>query len=492
MRTGVLPINWQRRLPTALRVAPAVLVALLAVACTSLSPTQDAPITPEEEARIGAAAHGEIVSQFGGAYREPQLNAYVDRLTQRLAQSSGRGSGNVRVTVLDSPVVNAFAAPGGFLYVTRGLLALANDEAELASVLAHELGHVASHHSTERQTVASRVGLLNGVLSTLSGSPYLAEALSLSGASYVAAYSRDQERGADDLGIGYAVASGYDPFAASTFLTSLHRHFELQRSNTQGERGADVSSLLSTHPSTEERIQSARARAFAVGDLTTGYVRNRDVYLDMIDGLPYAGNPVHGVIDRRTFSHPVLRFRFAVPEGFELINRNDAVLARGPEDAVIIFDGAELDAGMSLENHMIEQWGEGLDLHNVRSFKLNGMEAVGGETLHKGFGHELVVVRHSENVVYRFLFITRPMATAKYESGFRNTIRSFKRLSEREARQIQSLTLRVVEVKPRETVARVARRMAFDHNRVERFRVLNGLGPEQELEPGQRVKIVTH
>jgi predicted Zn-dependent protease len=462
-------------------------------ACTGLgNQSGDEVLTPEEEARIGAAAHGEIVSQFGGVYSEPRLDSYLATLVRRLGTASGETSPSHRVTVLDTHVVNAFASPGGYIYVTRGLLSLANDEAELASVMAHEIGHLTAHHSARRQIEAARVSLLGGVLSSLSGSPYLSEALSLGSESYVAKYSRDQELEADEAGIATATQAGYDPFSASTFLTNLERYFDLDRQLTGVADEGGGSDLLSTHPSTPERIEHARTAAYQMGDAPVGYMRNQEIYFDLIDGLPYGDNPRHGVVENRTFSHPELRFRFEVPEGFEPINRNDVVLARGPEDAVIIFDSAELDSGTSLSDHVVDHWGEGLDLRNTRELDVNGMNAVSAETLHRGFGHELVAIQHSETIIYRFLFITRPIATATYERAFGRTVNSFRRLSEREALAIQPLRVRIVETEAGDTVARLARRMASGERQEERFRILNGLGPEEELEPGQRVKLILH
>jgi predicted Zn-dependent protease len=490
-------MRWEARRETKAWHALARLRALLGAVLVCLvggcvATGQHAPdlLTPDEEVRIGAAAHGEIVSQFGGEYEEPHLDSYLSALVGRLAAASGSAAIDYRVTVLDSPGVNAFASTGGYLYVTRGLLALANDEAEIASVLAHELGHLHASHSAKRQAEAARASFLGGVLASLSGSPYVADVLSFGAASYVAKYSRDQEHEADERGIVTASRAGYDPFSAATFLASLQRHFELEGQLSPGAHAEDAS-LLSTHPSTPERVERARTAAFAQGDAPAGYVRSRDAYLDLIDGLPFGDNPRHGLVDGRTFSQPDRRFRFEVPDGFEILNRNDVVLARGPEDAVIIFDGASLEAQVSLEDHLLERWGDGLELHNLRDFDVNGMPAVGAETLHRGFGHELVAIKHSDGVVYRFLFITRPMVSANYEAAFRATVNSFRRLSEAEARAIQPLRVRLVAVGAGDTVATLARGMAVGDAKEERFRVLNGLDAQDEPEPGTRVKIIS-
>ncbi|MGI9413757.1 MAG: LysM peptidoglycan-binding domain-containing protein, partial [Hyphomicrobiales bacterium] len=164
----------------------------------------------------------------------------------------------------------------------------------------------------------------------------------------------------------------------------------------------------------------------------------------------------------------------------------------GPDETAAIVDGAEVETETTLRSHVVDVWGEGLDLKNVRSFKVNGMPAVGAETMHKGVGHELVAVRIGPRAVYRFLFITRPVVTARYEKRFRAMVASFRKLSRKELNDLRPLKIQVVEVKQGDTVKRVARRMAMPDRQVERFRVLNGLDADAELQPGQRVKIIAN
>ena len=465
-------------------------IAMLAGCAASLEPGDDELIAPHEEAKIGAAAHPEIVAQFGGTYDDHRLIGYLSGLVQRLSASSGQPGEDYRLTVLDTPVVNAFASPGGYIYVTRGLLALANDEAEIAGVLAHELGHLQARHSAKRQIAAERTTFFGGILASLADSSYLADGLRRGTAHRVAAYSREQELQADKLGMALAAQTNYDPTGAVTFLTSLQRHFEFEAGQTGGDVHADTGSIYSSHPGTPERVEQARSHAYSFGDASGGYVRNRELYLEMVDGLPYGDSLAHGALRGQVFVHPQLRFRFAIPKGFAVVNHKDAVLGRGPDEAIFIFDGAELRPSVTLKSHLTENWGEGLDLRNVRSFTVNGMQAVSAETLHKGVGHELVVIRFSERRVYRFLFITRPAVTARFVAQFGQTVSSFARLTDAQIRQLKPLRLKIVTVRKGQGVRRIARLMAVADNKEARFRVLNGLGPEDEVSAGQKVKIV--
>lgn len=465
--------------------------AMLLAACTvTPEPGEDELIPPHEEAKIGAAAHPEIVAQFGGAYDDHRLIGYLSGLVRQLSANSGAPGDEYRLTILDTPVVNAFASPGGYIYVTRGLLALANDEAEIAGVLAHELGHLNARHSAKRQVAAERQTFLSGILASLADSSYLADSLRRRTTRSIAAYSRDQELEADKLGMAIAAKTQYDPSASVTFLTSLERKFEFDGRNEGSDSSDDRVSLISSHPGTSERIRQARSQAFSYGDVSGGFLRNRDLYLDMIDGLPYGDSLAHGALRGRTFYHPKLGFRFVVPQDFAIINHRDAVLGRGPDEAIFIFDGASIGQDVSLKSHLTQNWGEGLDLRNLRTFTVNGMQAASAETLHKGVGHELVAIRYAPGEVFRFLFITRPVATAKYERRFRAMVQSFRKLSRTQIRQLKPLRIQVTTVRRGHTVRALARRMAVPDNKEARFRILNGLGPEDRLSPGQRVKIV--
>lgn len=466
----------------------AVLVAAAGAAgCTSHAKTApDGLISPQEEAKIGAAAHPEIVAQFGGSYRNPQLTSHLKGIVGRLTKSTGGSASDYRLTVLDTPTVNAFAAPGGYLYVTRGLLALANDEAEVAGVLAHELGHLDARHGAKRQVAAQRVSLLG----SLTGSLHQSDRLPLIGTRRVAAYSRAQELQADKLGMVKAAEARYDPNGAVSFLTNLQRRFKLDAEVTGSEPLAAGGGMFSSHPGTGERIAAARSYGLSFGDLSTGYYRNRDAYLNLIDGLTYGENPGRGIVRGQTYFQPALRIRFTAPKGFEIANLKDTVLVRGPDEAAVIIDGAEVDEDTVLKRHVVYAWGEGLDLKNVRSFTVNGLQAVSAETMHKGVGHELVAVRIAPHAVYRFLFITRPVVTARYEKKFRAMVASFRKLTDAELNDLRPLRIRVVEVEKGDTVKRIARRMAVADRQVERFRVLNGLDTDAELVPGQRVKII--
>ena len=233
----------------------------------------------------GAQAHPQLLTEFGGAYAGPQ-GAFVERVGKRVAVQSGlsNAQGDFTVTLLNSPVENAFAIPGGYVYVTRQLLALMNSEAELASVLGHEVGHVAARHSAKRQTRSVIGGLLAAGVGAVTGSDLAARAASTGTQLYTLGFSRNQEYEADGLGVRYIAAAGYTPYAAADMLAELNDETTLQ-----GEiagRKSSQPTWMSTHPNGADRVTRAQSLAAATGKPDT--TEAQDVqFLRMLDGLAY-------------------------------------------------------------------------------------------------------------------------------------------------------------------------------------------------------------
>ena len=299
---------------------------LLAIAGPGMAGCSTNPATGEstftglmsesDEVRIGRESHPQVLAQFGGAYEDPELNRYIDSLGQLLAHASDRPNLQYHFTVLNSPIVNAFATPGGYVYITRGLLALANSEAEVAGVLAHEIGHVAARHAAERESqavLASIPGILTGVVT---GSDTLSQAVNSGASAHLQSYSRDQEYQADLLGVRYLSRTNYDPLGMASFLTQLQANERLDAAVMGRPEMADQFSIMSTHPRTADRIQRAIQEAGVAQ--AANPITERDLYLSKIDGLRYGDEPAQGFIRDRLFLHPILRFVFEVPAGFHM------------------------------------------------------------------------------------------------------------------------------------------------------------------------------
>ncbi|MEM7225421.1 MAG: M48 family metalloprotease [Pseudomonadota bacterium] len=450
-------------------------------------------MSAEDEAKLGAEQHGKVQQQFGGPYDDPALSAYVTSLGNFLAETSELPDLEFTFTVLDSPIINAFALPGGYVYVTRGLVALADNEAELAGVMAHEIGHVTARHSAERYGQAVGAQVLAGAVGLVFGGG--AETQAVQGVSVLAlkSWSRDQEFEADLLGVRYLTRAGFDPQAMAGFLEALQAHARLEAEIAGRPGAADEFSLLQTHPRTTDRIEVAMKQAGiqAVPDPIVG----RDIYLKKIDGIVYGDSPENGFVRGQRFLHPVLRLAFEVPQGFRLINSQSQVLALGPEGAGIAFNLAPKSQGIAPRDYLTQVWAKNISLQNVENININGMAAATGQARISTRGGakdaRLVVVRYDNTYMYRFLFLTNPSQTPGLAEAFKRTTYSFRKLSAAEAAEIKPMRLRIHQVQAGETAASIAERFPFDSFRLERFLVLNGFDRNVAVSPGQQVKIIT-
>ena len=489
-----------------LRFIRNLLVLASVVLASALSGCATAPATgetiftgglsQEDEARLGREEHAKILKQFGGAYQDPAIETYVSSIGGLLAQTSELPNLKFTFTVLDTPIVNAFALPGGYVYITRGLLALADNEAEVAGVLAHEIGHVTARHSAQRYGQAMAANLAAVGLGILFGGP-ATEAFGTAAGLALRGFSREQEFEADVLGVRYLARGGYDPGAMASFLGRLQAHSRLD-AELRGKPGkADSFNIMQTHPRTADRIQQAIQAAGA--KVVAQPMTARDLYLGKIDGLLYGDNPKQGFIRGREFAHPKLRFGYRVPPGFRLFNGAGQIVARGieggPKGAAIVVDQAPKPSGAGMRAYLTQVWGKNLSLRKVEAITVNGMPAATGSTrMNTKNGPRdlrLLTLRYDAKTIYRMLFVTPPKLTAGLSRPFRETTYSFRKLSAAEAAALMPLRLRIRRARPGDTPARLAEAMPFDDYRLPRFLVLNGLSEGSRLPTGAKVKVVT-
>jgi predicted Zn-dependent protease len=451
-------------------------------------------MSPGEEARIGREEHPKLIKAFGGLYDDRALADYVTAIGRRLTAASELPALGFTFTVLNSAKVNAFALPGGYVYITRGIVALANSEAELAGVIAHEIGHVTARHAAQRYSRRVAAGLGLTLLGVLTGSGDLVRAAGTGAELYLRSYSRGHELEADTIGIRYLRRAGYDPDTMAGFLQSLRAHSVLEaRIAGKDKTGAEGTDLLSTHPRTIERVRKAAQASANIA------VRNpivgRQAYLGGIDGLLFGDDPAEGYIRGRLFAHPVLGFRFTVPTGFRLVNTRARVIAHGPGKSAIIFDRAGKPVRGSLVGYLRRVWAREVALQEVEPLTVNGMGAATGRvrlnTRRGPIDARLLAIRYDADKVYRFVFITPVNLTRKLSLGLRRTTYSFRRLGVGEARRLRPWRVRIHRVAPGDTADSLARRMPFSEFGRRRFEVLNGLSPGEDLRPRRLVKIVS-
>ncbi len=485
-----------------------VSITALTACAPAGGPSASAPQTVAQRSasdqRTGDQAHPQIMAQFGGEVQDRQLRAYVQNIGQRLAAKSEQPNAKWTFTVLDSPVVNAFALPGGYVYVTRGLIALANDEAELAGVIGHEIGHVTAEHSAQRQERAgvAQLGVLGatilGAVAGLSGQALqsISQIGSTLGQGYVASYSRNQEFEADSLGVRYIAAAGYDPKAEADFLANLQAETTLQSRIAGGSYNPNRVDFFASHPATAQRVGQAEAIAQQYG--VQNAPRNRERFLAAIDGMTYGDSEEQGFVRGQSFVHPKLGFRFNVPNNFKIQNSAAAVTAAGPNGSGIIFDGAK-DPGGALDAYIARVWAPSFaqqartgQLSGLRRLTIDGQPAAFGllpvQTQNGVRILRMTVIRKGGSL-YRFLGV-QPQGQDRLGQIMDQAPASFQTLSAAEARQEKAYRVTIHTVQRGDTVAKLAARMPFTDFQQNRFRVLNGLAAGEEVKGGQQVKLV--
>lgn len=482
-----------------IRAAAVAGVASLALsACATIPGSNVAPGSPitAEEAALGAEYHPQFVAEFGGEMTGPYAT-YVQQVGSNIAVQSGlAGSRDAfDVTLLNSSVNNAFAVPGGYVYATRQLVNLMNNEAELAAVLGHEVGHVAARHSARRQAAAQRnqiggVGI--AILSSiLLGDSSLGNTISqgaLQGSQMLTlSYSRNQELEADQLGIQYLNRAGYDPRAMATLLQSLAAQNQLD-AQLQGRDNATIPEWASTHPDPAGRVQNAAQLA---GNATG--VTNRDTFLSRIDGMVYGDDPEQGVIEGRQFIHPELRLSFTAPQGFYMVNGTRAVSINGDAGRAQLTTAPYNNDLNSYLRSVFQAIGgdqQQIAPANVQRTTVNGLPAAYGTArVNNGQSQVDVTVfayEFSPNQAFHFQAITPAGQAATFNSLYN----SMRRITAQEAGSVIPRRIDIVTAGRSDSVATLARRMAYTDGQEARFRVLNGLGSSGQIVPGQQYKIV--
>jgi predicted Zn-dependent protease len=438
------------------------------------------PQTPATERE-----HDRILASYGGAYDDPRLEEVITRTVNRLVASSDRPELTYKVTILNSSAVNAFALPTGQLYVTRGLIALATDTSELASVLSHEMAHVLAKHATIREEQVKQAAIVSRVVSDMGNDPELTALALAKSKLTLASFSRSQEFEADGIGVGLSARAGFDPYGAARFLSAMERNAQLKAARTPTD--ARAQDFLSSHPATPERVQNAlsNARQYSAPQ---GGERDHEDYLATLDGMIYGEDPSEGFVRGRRFLHPKLGFTFTAPDGFSLDNTAQAVIGvREGGSQAMRFDVVRVPAEQALTDYVGSGWMDNVDKASAEEVTINGFAGATAVARSDDWNFRIYVLRFGSDV-YRFIFAAKPKAEG--ERSFRESVNSFRRLTLAEIESARPLRLKVITVQPGDTVESLSHRMAGLDRPLERFRVLNGLDAKANVKPRDRVKIV--
>ena len=456
---------------------------------------------PAESAALGARDHPKVLQRFGGEVQNPALSDYVARIGAQVVAVSSRASEDWHFTVLDSPEVNAFALPGGYVYVTRGLLALANNESELAAVLAHEITHVIEAH-VEARLEAQGDALVDGALSALvtgifgGGENRVGDAVRQgveTAFGQIGAYSKAQEFAADAGGIALLRAAGYRPAAQADFLVSMAANAALKAAQAGREYDAASTPIFANHPAPAER----QLRALELAGDAGGRQGVQD-YLSAINGMIYGENQRGGFMLGRRFMHRELGFSFEVPEGLRLQNAARQINIFGPNRSTLIMSGAPDTQDLRVA---LQVWAaqiprrerQNRDIGNIQLLEISGMAAATGTLSLRKRGQRstltMTVIRLNDGLI-RFAGTVRRGDETSADLQWQ-TVQSFRWLSEEGAAEHPPTYIYMHRVAAGETVEDLTKLVMVRGFWLDEFRRLNGLGPDEEVTVGQLVKIIS-
>lgn len=480
-------------------------VAFLASGCTrGMNPvtgnTRALGYTWEQEIELGREADQQIQQQYG-VYDDDEVEAYVDEVARRvLAESHMRRPdtpAQFRDTeftfrVLDSPIVNAFALPAGYIYVSRGLLAHLNNEAQLAVVLGHEIGHVAARHASQRaaRQQLTQIGLLGGAVlgQSVLGGEAGGQILNLGGTAaqlISLSYSRGHERESDALGVEYSALAGYDAAEGSAFFTSLKR--------LQEQSGQSLPNWQSSHPDPGNREVRVQEMAEEWRSRTSMTERNQEEYLHTIDGIIVGENPRQGFTENSTFYHPDLEFRFPVPSNFQVVNQARQVVLVGPDqEALMGLTFADEDTPEASARAFASQ--DGLEVLDQGTRRFNGITAqrVLAQAQQQNGGTVRVVSYFFEHkgTMLKFQALTSGNQYNTYRDTFVRTIEGFATLTERDKLNRQPTRLYRQEANRSAPFRSFVDTSALpDDLSIDDLAIINQVGEDEQIEAGQMLKL---
>ncbi len=469
-------------------------LSVLAAACATnpVSGKREISLMSEaQEIEIGQQMDAEVQREMG-VYEDRALQEYVESIGLRLAQNSHRPNLPWHFTIVDVPAVNAFALPGGYVYLTRGILPYLADEAELAGVLGHEIGHVTARHSAQAYTKAAgtSLGMLFGGIFFPPIRPFGQLAESGLGLLFLK-YGRDDELEADRLGAEYESRTGWNPEAVPAFLTTLARIDEVS-----DRRG--IPNWLSTHPQPIDRVVKIRSTVdrLRTEDDPRQWIGGPDDYLKKIDGMVFGDNPEDGIVQGRSFVHPALHFALDFPSGWEINNGKDQVAAKEPgEKTFMLLQLVENSRGRTLDDIATRSMKKaGLREVSGSLTTINGLDAHLGR--YDGqldeMGHVLSSAAHVVNGtnVYLLAGFAQPDVFERVDSQFEDTIQSFRRLSRSEADRIQPNRLDLYVVRRGDTWQSIAQHAGADNVRASTLAIMNGHEVADQPSLGEHIKIV--
>jgi len=442
-------------------------------------------LSEQDEIKLGNQTDREVRSQYG-VYEDGELQAYLDDMCRRLGKFSHRPALDYRFEILDASVVNAFAVPGGYVYFTRGILGTLNNEAELAGVMGHEIGHIAARHSAQQYSRAqlAQFGVVLGGL--FLGD--LASGLAQFGVGMLfLSFSRDNERQADALGVEYSSKAGYD-------AAELARFFEtLERMNPASDRSG-LPSWFSTHPSPVDREAAVRSMAKEwQKQLGLDHAKvNREAYLRKIDGLVYGEDPRQGYVEEGVFYHPALKFQFPVPATWKLANTPSMVqMVSESKDGAIVFSMGTGKSPKEAASTFVDK--SGARLLSSDPVTVNGLSAyrlVSDIRSQQGDVRVMSYFIRKDKNLYVFHGLCVPSLYSRYDDVFDGAMKGFKALTDTRKLNVQPDRIRIRTAKSAGTLENALRSMGVAKDEIAQTARLNGMEPSDAVRAGTLLKVV--
>lgn len=475
-----------------------LLVAILQVSACSVNPAtgeQDLVLMSEnQELSIGRSSHADILKKYG-KYNDVKLAAYVQKIGDRVAKNSHRSNLIYRFTVLDSAEVNAFALPGGYIYITRGILAYINSEAELAAVLGHEIGHVTARHAVRQHSTATLTGIAGAILASRSGVSGAGDIANLLGTALVRGYGREHELEADQLGAGYLAKTGYNPDAMLSIIRLLKNQevFEKELAKLEDREPRTYHGLFSTHPDSDSRLQSIIKASKDIKPVSGRPINSKDTFLGMIDGMTYGDNADEGIIRGQQFYHLGMDFTLGFPAGWQVRNLRDKVIASSKgNDGIMVLTVHDRNRRIPPKQFIKDRLG--LDeLQSGESFRYQGQGAYTAiARANTEYGKRLtrVIVLYTDSRAFVLAGVAKNNKKPYlYDSLFLKSGHSFRPLKASEKRygNARKLTIKAYKGQRYEELAQKA---GLNHLAESQIRLLNGHYPSGEPTSGDLIKTI--